>query len=536
MPRLLRRTAAPIRPALGRVRRAVGRSPLRVKLVATLLVLLVGALLASGIAARATMRSYLVGRVDDQLASVAQHSNGDHGSTGHGDGNDPAAPDGDRLPSDYVVEITDAAGKPVDGPTSNLVDGSQSLPDLSRLTGARTGSQGAHRFTVDAVSGDGRWRVLAQPTVLADGTTGTLLVAQSMTDVENTIDRLTLLLLVIGAAAVVVFAGVGYVVVRASLKPLRKVERTAAAIAGGDLTRRVPDGDPRTEIGQLSGALNTMLTEIETAFTERAASEEAARRSEEQMRVSESAARRSEERMRRFVADASHELRTPLTSIRGFAELYRQSAAGGELDVPRLMRRIEDEAKRMGLLVEDLLMLARLDQQRPFAQAPVDVLALANDAVHDARVVAADRPIELSVGPADPPPIVIGDEARLRQVLANLLANAVQHTPAGTPVTVRVETGPSARTHRPVVVVVVADAGPGLAPDDAARVFERFYRADPSRHRSAGGTGLGLAIVAALVAGHGGSVELDSTPGHGATFRVELPLAEVAAAGPAPHS
>jgi two-component system OmpR family sensor kinase len=257
-----------------------------------------------------------------------------------------------------------------------------------------------------------------------------------------------------------------------------------------------------------------MLAKIETAFAQRAASEQAARS--------------SEERMRRFVADASHELRTPLTAIRGFAELYRQGAVSDEAEIARLMRRIEDEAKRMGLLVDDLLLLARLDQERPLARAPVDLLALAGDAVHDTRALAPDRPVRLEVGATDPPPVVIGDEARLRQVLTNLLANAVRHTPPGTPVTVTVGTGPSARTGARAVILTVADEGPGLAPDAAARVFERFYRADAARNRRDGGTGLGLAIVAALVAGHGGAVDVHSEPGAGACFRVELPLAEVA--------
>jgi two-component system OmpR family sensor kinase len=524
------------RAASVRLRRVGARAPLRVKLVATLLLLLVGALLGSGLAARATLQSYLIGRVDDQLASVARHpdlghddgstaSRADAGSTGSepddGTGDDPH----DRLPSDFVVEITDATGQIVYGPTSNLIDSAAALPALPSLTAAETEDRGRHTFTVGADGGGGQWRVLAQPTALTDGTTGTLLIAQSLADVRNTVDRLTLLLVVIGGIAVVVFAGVGYVVVRASLRPLREVERTAAAIAGGDLTRRVADSDPRTEIGQLSGALNTMLGEIESAFAQRAASEAAARRSEEQMRVSESAARRSEERMRRFVADASHELRTPLTSIRGFAELYRHGLGKGEVDVGRLMGRIEDEAKRMGLLVEDLLLLARMDQQRPFAEAPVDLLALATDAVHDAQALAPDRRITLEVGPTDPPPIVTGDEARLRQVLANLLGNARQHTPAGTPVTVRVSTTPAAEPGGASVVLEVADEGPGMTGETAARVFERFYRADASRNRSDGGTGLGLAIVAALVAGHGGTVKVRTAPGAGACFRIELPLA-----------
>jgi two-component system OmpR family sensor kinase len=228
--------------------------------------------------------------------------------------------------------------------------------------------------------------------------------------------------------------------------------------------------------------------------------------------------------MRRFIADASHELRTPLTSIRGFAELHRQGAATGEKDSARMMRRIEDEAMRMGVLVEDLLMLARLDQQRPFAHLPVDLLALANDVVQVARATAPGRPIELNIGSTDHPPIVIGDEARLRQVLGNLVSNALRHTPDGTPVTVAVTTGPSPRTGRTVATLTVSDEGPGMSEDDAARVFERFYRADPSRNRDEGGTGLGLAIVWAIVAGHDGTIELETAPGRGACFRVELPV------------
>jgi two-component system OmpR family sensor kinase len=222
--------------------------------------------------------------------------------------------------------------------------------------------------------------------------------------------------------------------------------------------------------------------------------------------------------MRRFVADASHELRTPLTSIRGFAELYRQGAAD---DVSRLMSRIESEANRMGLLVEDLLLLARLDAQRELARAPVDLVALAADAVHDARALSPDRAVGLEVSHNGVVPVVLGDEARLRQVLGNLMTNALTHTPAGTPVTVAVATEPG------WAVLSVSDKGPGLAPEDAQRVFERFYRADSARTRSAsrGGTGLGLSIVAALTAAHGGTAELDTAPGAGAVFRIRLPLA-----------
>jgi two-component system OmpR family sensor kinase len=260
-----------------------------------------------------------------------------------------------------------------------------------------------------------------------------------------------------------------------------------------------------------------MLAQIESAFSARAASE--------------ASARRSEDRMRRFVADASHELRTPLTTIRGFAELYRQGAARDQAELDRLMRRIEGQAARMGLLVEDLLLLARLDQQRPLDREPIDLLALAADAVHDARAVAPDREIELVLGGEDGGDgsalVVLGDGQRLRQVLANLVDNVLTHTPAGSPVEVRVGAAPL--DGRPGAAVEVVDHGPGLTPEQTERVFERFYRADPARSRAAGGTGLGLSIVAALVAVHGGTVGVDSVPGRGARFRVLLPLAPGAA-------
>jgi two-component system OmpR family sensor kinase len=280
------------------------------------------------------------------------------------------------------------------------------------------------------------------------------------------------------------------------------VEHTAAAIAAGDLTQRVRETDPHTEVGRLSRALNGMLVQIESAFRAREASEVAARA--------------SEDKMRRFVADASHELRTPLTSIRGFAELYRQGAAPKPEDVARVMRRVEDSAAQMGVLVDDLLLLARLDQQRPLERVPVDMVALAADAVQDAKVVAPDRAISLEVAAGDAA-IVLGDELRLRQVLSNLVSNALSHTPDGTRVDVEVAVR-SGEVH-----LSVRDRGPGLAAEDAARIFERFFRADSSRTRAAGGTGLGLSIVAALVAAHGGQVGVDTAPGAGATFWVRLP-------------
>jgi two-component system OmpR family sensor kinase len=226
------------------------------------------------------------------------------------------------------------------------------------------------------------------------------------------------------------------------------------------------------------------------------------------------AARTSEERMRRFITDASHELRTPLTTIRGFAELYRQGAAR---DVEMLMNRIESESRRMGLLVEDLLLLARLDAQRPLERHRVDLLTLATDAVHDAQSIAPERVITMQVLDGPGTPEVLGDEARLRQVLGNLVANALQHTPKNAGIAVRVGTDDDN------AVLEVCDEGPGMSEEDARRVFERFYRTDSSRARESGGTGLGLSIVDSLVLAHGGTVRVTTSPGLGCRFTVNLP-------------
>jgi two-component system OmpR family sensor kinase len=258
-----------------------------------------------------------------------------------------------------------------------------------------------------------------------------------------------------------------------------------------------------------------MLGQIETAFAQRTASEFAARQSEDLAKQSEEAARQSEDRMRRFVADASHELRTPLTSIRGFAELARHRGDVADADT---MRRIEDEAKRMGLLVDDLLLLARLDQQRPLRMESVDLLPIAADALHNAQAVQPDRHLSLTILPDSEAPVVSGDEARLRQVLGNLVSNALHYTPVDAPITVSVGTRGSE------AILEVSDTGPGLTEEQKARIFERFYRVDTARTRSTGGSGLGLSIVAALVAAHQGHVTTTNTTPHGATFTVHLPL------------
>jgi two-component system OmpR family sensor kinase len=488
--------------------------PLRVKLVAALCLLVAVALGVTGIVATQSLHGYLIDRVDSQLhdaSSGPPRFGPDRGVPDDGSGN---APDGDDFLGAYYIQHINADGTP-GSLVSHQASAGSNAPKLPTLTLAQVEAKQRHPFTVESASGGHSWRLVATPDP-RDG--GSVIYATSLADVDSTVHRLELLEVIIGVVGLILLGGIGYFVVRNSLRPLVEVEHTAEAIAAGDLTRRVPDLSPHTEVGRLSGALNAMLGQIESAF--RAQQE------------SESAARESEERMRRFVADASHELRTPLTSIRGFAELYRQGAVPDEASVRRAMRRIEDEAARMGLLVEDLLMLARLDEQRPLERSPVDVLTIATDAVHDARAVATDHTTELEVLPHSSTAVVLGDDARLRQVVSNIVNNALIHTPPGTDVTVRVGTTEE-DSHR-WVVLEVADTGPGLAPEAAARVFERFYRADPSRTRASGGSGLGLSIVAALVAAHNGTVTVDTEPGVGTTFRVRLPHIDEAAALQAP--
>ncbi|WP_174565490.1 sensor histidine kinase [Rhodococcoides yunnanense] len=452
--------------------------PLRFTLVAALLVLVAAGLLASGVAVTSALESSLVQRLDRSLIDAS------HGWAEPKNGALPPPNESRRPPTDFYVKSVKASGV-----VNFEEDAGSDEPDVDGVDGSRP-------VTVGSVDGgDTRWRVL-----IVTNSDGTTVVAQSLTQTEITVDKLIVLQLVIGALVLGVLAILTYFVVRRSLRPLVQVEETAAAIAAGDLHERIPERSERTEVGKLSAALNGMLSQIQRAF---AASE-----------ASEEAARASENKMRRFVADASHELRTPLTTIRGFAELYRQ---GAMTDITLLMNRIEGESARMGLLVEDLLMLARLDAQRPLEAKSVDVLAIAADAVHDANAVAPERKISLEVRQGPGIPEVLGDDARLRQVLGNLVGNAIRHTPPDASIVICVGTTDTS------VLLEVRDTGPGLSAEESEHVFERFYRADSSRTRESGGSGLGLSIVAALVAAHGGSVTVDSVPGEGATFRVELP-------------
>jgi two-component system OmpR family sensor kinase len=301
----------------------------------------------------------------------------------------------------------------------------------------------------------------------------------------------------------VLLAGIGLPLVRASLAPLARIEATAAAIAGGDLSRRIDHPAGNTEVGRLAEALDVMLASIEAAYLARA--------------DGEARALRSEKRMRRFTADASHELRTPLTSVRGLAEYgLQQGDAASREELLRLMRLIAGESGRMSRLVDDLLLLARFDAGRPLDRRPVDLASLAAEAVQRARIVAPGRPVTLE---AAEPVIVDGDEGRLTQVIDNLIGNAIKHTPPGSPVTVAVAVSAGHAE------LTVADRGPGMTAEQASRVFERFYRTDGARTRASGGAGLGLAIAAALAAAHGGEITVDTAPGRGAAFCLRLPQA-----------
>ena len=459
--------------------------------MAATLVLVACGLLASGIAVTSILRHSLTNRVDQQLLDASR-------SWAQAPRRMPMppieGPNPARPPSNFYVRGIDP-----DGRVWMAVNDRAAEPLLPA-----DNDVGPVPVTVGSIDHSKvEWRAMTVRGLGGELTT----VAIDLSDVQSTVRALIYAQVGIGAAVLLVLGVAGFAVVHRSLRPLAEVEQTAAAIAAGQLDRRVPERDPRTEVGRLSLALNGMLAQIQRAV---ASSESSAEQ-----------ARSSEDRMRRFITDASHELRTPLTTIRGFAELYRQGAA---TDVEMLMSRIESESSRMGLLVEDLLLLARLDAQRPLERHRVDLLALATDAVHDAQSIAPKRKITMEVFDGPGTPEVLGDEARLRQVLGNLVANALQHTPESAGVTVRVGTdGDNA-------VLEVCDEGPGMTSQDAHRVFERFYRTDSSRARSSGGTGLGLSIVDSLVYAHGGTVTVTTAPGQGCRFKVNLPrIADVAA-------
>ena len=576
----------------GAGKRLSDRTPLRTKLIAALLALVIMALAAISVASVVVLRTYLYTERDGPLEASFNHIAADFASASGLQLNFPY-----NVGSGMIAAFQKPGSQLVAGNPGTALPGmsgssrpQQSLPELPG--GNWAGSGGAVIMTVPAQSGGDTWRVMAQAVTVTENGTNTqlttiMLVAVDLGPVGAVVHRLIAVELIVGTAIVIVLAIVGVAVVRANLRPLDDIEMTAGEIAKGHLDHRVPERDPRTEIGSLGRSLNAMLTQIERAFHAQGQAEQTAHQ--------------SEERMRRFVADAAHELRTPLTTIRGFAAHYRQRGGASSMrpwapepnssfrtdaadsgpstalpaaglrqdgmspeDLDHLVGRVEAEATRMGLLVEDLLTLARLDQQRPLAKGPVDLLTLAADAVQDARIVSPGRPIDLIVAPGTAF-LVDGDEPRLRQVLANLVNNAITHTPAGTPVRVKIargtlealatnrtvsageagedswggsasagETSSAVGREVPAIVLDVEDDGPGMGAEQAQRVFERFYRADAARNRASGGTGLGLAIVAGLVSAHGGTVSVRTAPGQGADFQVKLPLSPDALAADDP--
>lgn len=466
-------------------------------LVAVLVLTALGLVLLAGIV-YAEQRSFLFDRIDQQAraAPAAVGHALDDGRFGSG-----AAPSAGRNPPP-------AGGEPTVGPppgtygerrdSSGTTVGSSLVFDYGQNITATPDLPAhitvGHLFTVDGKDGDHtNYRVYAEVNRGGDGIN---VVALPMRDADQTLDRLALVEALVVGGILLVLGFVAWVVVRVGLLPLDRMGHTAGAIAGGDLSHRVTPADPRSEVGRLGLALNAMLDRLEQAFAQRQA---------------------SEDRLRQFLADASHELRTPLAAIRGYAELFRIGAAREQADVEKAMRRIEDEAARMGVLVEDLLTLARLDQIPEVPHARVDVAALARDAVDDARATAPDRAIEIR---GERTATVIGDAHRLRQVLANLLRNALVHTPAGTPIEVAVTTTGGDR-----VRLEVRDHGPGLPSGDSGALFERFWRAEGGRERGRAGAGLGLAIVAAIVEAHGGTVAAMNAPEGGAAFVIDLPAA-----------
>jgi two-component system, OmpR family, sensor kinase len=496
---------------------------LRTRLVVSMAILAAIALIVANAAGVILLRSYLLEKVDQQL--IAQSTIPGRFNGGGGGGR----PQGDYRPPhgigpDYRLFTFNAAGaqQPLTGPDGSPAP-ARTLrpgPELGGWTSIKAHASSTKPYTVAGADGE-PWRVLVTPQL--DGTTD--VVAISQRDIQSTSGNLlaidatvtVLMLLIIGLAAATV--------VRIGLRPLTKMENTAADIASAeDLSLRVQDVDTHTESGRLGTALNAMLVRIQAALDARTA---------------------SEQRLRQFLADASHELRTPLTSIHGFAELYRRGGTPPGPLLDEAMGRIESEVVRMRVLVNDLLQLARLDEERPMRTHPVDLLGVAAETVRDAHVRVPTRFVQLAAlddaFATFEPVTVLGDDDRLRQVATNLVSNALQHTGDNTRIVVRVgrpradaslppptvTVGRELDPAMPVAVLEVADSGPGMSTDDAQRVFERLYRAERSRDRRHGGAGLGLAIVAAIVKEHGGRVELTTAPGEGTRFRVVLPAVPV---------
>jgi two-component system OmpR family sensor kinase len=468
---------------------------LRRRLILTLLGLLAAGLAVAAVGSFAALRYDIGRRTDRQLNAVGlamETALGDRagGSVQMGQKGVwliQALAASDAIPS--FMQIRTADGRILQ--TFTALD-TPPLPQhpAPRPATARN-TDGARFFKVDGLHTKTDWRIRVSR--LPSGRI--LLIGMPTRDTESAIKHLARVEMIVSSIALAAVGLLAFRSIRRGLRPLEEISDTARAIGAGDLSRRVRRAEPRTEVGRLGQALNDMLGQIETAFREREA---------------------SEERLRRFVADASHELRTPVATVRGYAELFRRGAAERPDDLAKTMTRIEAEAERMGVLVDELLLLARLDQGRPLEREPVDLARLAAEAVAGTHAVEPDRPIELETADGA---VVLGDAMRLRQVLDNLLANVRRHTPAGAPAAVRIGVADGQ------VEIAVTDHGPGLTEDQRERVFERFYRTDHSRSREHGGAGLGLSIVAAVAKAHDGTVDVTSAPDEGATFTVRLPRA-----------
>lgn len=464
-------------------------APLRWRLLGVALGLITVALVLTTVVTSALLRSYLLGQADHELRVYGASLSGLQISQ--------IRKDTSSLPTGFTIRVQ-PVGSNDQYSVGEAVTASEQA-DIPILRPDDPLVRDATTFVIGSETDDGaQWLALALPS--ADRA-ATFVIALPLGELEETVRRFAWYAAGIGLLALAVSAVVGHYLVRRAFRPLNRIEDTAAAIAAGDLTRRIEEPGSEDEIGSLAGSLNAMLGQIERSFSVREA---------------------NEAKMRRFIADASHELRTPLAAVSGYAELYRQGALPTSESVAGAMGRIESESQRMSVLVEDLLTLARLDGERPLELGTVDLAVIAADSAQDARTIEPERPVTATgLGGPIRPTIVVADERRLRQVVTNLVTNARTHTPPEAPVEILV--GPSGPDR---VALHVRDHGRGIPPEHRSRVFERFFRADTSRSRTrGGGSGLGLAIVAAIVASHGGSVHVEDTAGGGATFVVELPAA-----------
>jgi len=483
---------------------------LRRRLTLSMAVVLVVALAVANVVTYSSLRSFLYGRIDDQIDGSQLHAY-NYLRTVAEHGRAPRAFSLDqRVSPDTYVLVLSHSGKVL----VNVPSGPPDNPDPRPLVPASVRPApvprshhfgafgGAYHSEPNAVVGSLGSSGVHYRESAVDVPQGVLVVAESVNSTTNTLSSLLRVQLGVSLAVLAVLCAIVLFTLRRGLRPLESMAETTDAIAAGDLTRRVPVEKASSEVGRFGTALNAMLARIEQAFSEKST---------------------SEARLRQFVADASHELRTPLTSIRGYTELLRKGAFTDDEGRDRALQRVEREASRMGVLVADLLLLARLDQGRPLDRVPVDLRGVGADAVADARAVDPERPVNLLSGD---PVLVLGDRDRLGQVAHNLVRNALDHTPRGTPVTVEVRADATNGYLR------VTDQGAGLSADNADRVFDRFWRDDAAR--TGGGTGLGLSIVRAIAEVLGGSASVRSVPGHGATFEVSIPLAGTGAVAARP--